>query len=651
MRKTQYRIILLFLAGLLIFVPPVAADILVNNGTHATASIQSLINSSSNGDTVLLTGGRYYENLVITRQITLGALDPRNPPEIISGSGSAAITLVSEGVILDTLVLSGNATNGLIVQSDNNKIYNVSIQGFPAGFNLKSAVHNEISRNIVINNSVGVVIDRNSEANTFYLNYFNNRVDLETQSGDVSWTSVPWEYRYDGRSYVAQLGNHWKKYQGSDANNDGIGDVPYTLTQNSTTPPDIENFSATTDLSPLIKFPAAYTLVQVRSPGAGTSTSQQAGGVQNVQPNEESAIVQSVDKNTRQTSQIISTENPGGPPALIFRILLDFWWLILVIIVVSAAAGIWFERSRKKGSTTPPDEYNRGISPGNATVVTTRHDTGQIRESADSHHYAAQLPPALENKYPDAIYLAEGGVSRVFRAHDTKENRDIAVKVPIRFDEVTGTQFTKELQIWEGLHHKNIVEIYAANIFPVPYIEMEYVGTPLETLKFPLTVEKATEIIAGVAEGLSYAHGQGIVHRDIKPGNILIAPDGTPKITDWGLSKAAGTKQSGIIGFSLEYASPEQLAPNLYGEPGVWTDIYQIGVLYYEMLTGRLPFKGGGMGEITQAILHDAPAPLAMEDVNAALLEDILLKCLQKNPKDRYDSVGEFLADLKKIRF
>ena len=88
-------------------------------------------------------------------------------------------------------------------------------------------------------------------------------------------------------------------------------------------------------------------------------------------------------------------------------------------------------------------------------------------------------PQALEKKYPDAEYIAEGGVSRVFRVHDEKNNRYVAVKVPIRFDEVTGSQFTKELNVWEGLHHKNIVEIYAANIFPLPYIEMEYVESSL----------------------------------------------------------------------------------------------------------------------------------------------------------------------------
>jgi len=215
---------------------------------------------------------------------------------------------------------------------------------------------------------------------------------------------------------------------------------------------------------------------------------------------------------------------------------------------------------------------------------------------------------------------------------------------------VTGTQFTKELHVWEGLHHKNIVEIYAANIFPVPYIEMEYVASSLAALKFPLETKKALTIVKGVAEGLRYAHEQGIVHRDIKPNNIMIAPDGTPKISDWGLSKVEGTKQSGLIGFSLEYAAPEQLAPNLYGEPGPWTDIYQLGVLFYEMLAGDVPFRGGGMGEVTHAILHDEPLPLILDGQDAAFIRKIILKCMQKKPQDRYGSVSAFLDDLKKVR-
>jgi eukaryotic-like serine/threonine-protein kinase len=311
--------------------------------------------------------------------------------------------------------------------------------------------------------------------------------------------------------------------------------------------------------------------------------------------------------------------------------------------------GILFERARRK-KTNPGtgEELHDALSP-NATIVKRPYAAGET-DTGSMHHYAAHLPPALVKKYPNAEYLAEGGASRVFRAHDPVEGRDIAVKVPIRFDEVTGTQFTKELQVWQGLHHKNIVEIYAANIFPVPYIEMEYVESSLASVKFPLEADRAVGIVRGVAEGLSYAHQQGIAHRDIKPGNILITPDGTPKISDWGLAKAEGTKQSGIIGFSLEYASPEQLAPNLYGEPGAWTDIYQLGVLFYEMLTGQVPFRGGGMGEVTHAILHDDPPVPAVRGPDAGSIQKIILRCMEKSPKDRYHSVAEILADLDTLK-
>ncbi|MCX6698347.1 MAG: protein kinase, partial [Methanomicrobiales archaeon] len=120
-------------------------------------------------------------------------------------------------------------------------------------------------------------------------------------------------------------------------------------------------------------------------------------------------------------------------------------------------------------------------------------------------------------------------------------------------------------------------------------------------------------------------------------------------ISDWGLSKAEGTKQSGIIGFSLEYAAPEQLAPNLYGEPGPWTDIYQLGVLFYEMLSGQVPFKGGGMGEVTHAILHDNPPELSLVGPDSAVIQNIIRKCMQKRPGDRFSSVDEILSELKKI--
>src|SRR5208283_5332726 len=202
--------------------------------------------------------------------------------------------------------------------------------------------------------------------------------------------------------------------------------------------------------------------------------------------------------------------------------------------VVSAACGIWYERSRRqRREPHPAPDSARDFR--NATVV--QKPAGAVLPEQPANGYAIYLPAALEKKYPGAEYIAEG---RVFRVRDERNNRDAAVKIPIRFDEVTGTQFTKELTVWEGLHHKNIVELYGANIFPLPFIEMEYVPLSLAEMHFPFDEKKAVAILTGIAEGLRYAHGQGIVHRDIKPGNILLAPDGTPKITDWGLSRQRG---------------------------------------------------------------------------------------------------------------
>ena len=156
----------------------------------------------------------------------------------------------------------------------------------------------------------------------------------------------------------------------------------------------------------------------------------------------------------------------------------------------------------------------------------------------------------------------------------------VAVKVPVRFDEVTGTHFTRDIVFWQGLEHENIIRILSSNILPVPYIEMEYAPSSLAAISLPLPEEEAVRILLGIARGLAYAHEKGIVHRDIKPENILLTAEGVPKITDWGLGKAIGdTRQSSVIGFSPAYAAPEQIAPHRYGRPGPATDIYQLGML------------------------------------------------------------------------
>ena len=636
------------LAILLLIAVPAPARVITYGANGTAGTIQDVIGNATNGDSIFLPGGTYTGNIVIDRSLVFGALDSADPPRIITGGSGAGLTLSADGITINGVEILGNASTGLVVVSDNNRVSGITVTGHDTGIALKSASDNVLTENTITGNGVGIDIDRSSRSNRIFLNTFNNTIDAMSQSGGNTWASSGQEYQYEGENFTGPLGNFWEKAGSTAPGANGVGSAPYTI---APTQQQGQNAVTITDPAPLAGPVSAYTVSRSApetnltgdtgqfQPG-GPLPSQQPGGVQPV-------LTPGVSGQSPLTGSLPFGLGPQGqPPNPVIGVLIAFWWLIPVAIVVSAACGIWYERSRrKKHQSAPAPDPARDSR--NATIV--QGPAGPQAPVRSGQEYGARLPAALERKYPHAEYIAEGGVSRVFRVHDGRNNRDAAVKVPIRFDEVTGTQFTKELAVWEGLHHENIVELYAANIFPAPFIEMEYVPLSLAEMHFPLTEEKAVTILLGIAEGLRYAHGQGIVHRDIKPGNILLAPDGTPKITDWGLSRAEGTKQSGIIGFSLEYASPEQLAPSLYGEPGPWTDIYQLGVLFYEMLSGRVPFSGDGMGEISHAILHDAPAPAVTGGRHADAINAIIARCLQKRPKDRYASVADLIADLRRL--
>jgi hypothetical protein len=263
---------------------------------------------------------------------------------------------------------------------------------------------------------------------------------------------------------------------------------------------------------------------------------------------------------------------------------------------------------------------------------------------------SAYLPLELQEKYTDLSYVGRGGIALVFRGRRRSDGTMVAIKVPRSFDEATGRSFMREIRVWEDLSHPNIVKVFTANILPAPYVEMEYCPASLAECNLPIPVERAVGIARGVAEGLSYAHGRGLVHRDIKPQNILFDADGVPKITDWGLSKIlADAGESSITGFSLAYAAPEQIAPSIYGPSDERTDIYQMGVVLYEMITGRPPFPGTGIAEFTEAILHQDPLPPSRACPDAAVLDAIILRCLQKEPGLRFSSARELAAALDDV--
>ncbi|MBC7109078.1 MAG: serine/threonine protein kinase, partial [Methanomassiliicoccales archaeon] len=232
------------------------------------------------------------------------------------------------------------------------------------------------------------------------------------------------------------------------------------------------------------------------------------------------------------------------------------------------------------------------------------------------------------NKYESLDFLGEGGFAKVFKAKRKSDGKIVAVKIP-RIDEKTSRTFIREVSTWLHLDHPNIVKLYDVDILPVPHLEMEYVeGVKLgdkiirDLDKYPKPVEENTalKLIKGIAEGLAYAHFKGIYHRDLKPLNVLLKSDLTPKITDWGLAKI-GTMSSNrsVMGYTPLYAAPEHLLPGKYGHTDARTDIWQLGVIFYELLTGKLPFEGYTYEEIFGKIVDESYKFTPPSEINPEL--------------------------------
>ena len=330
-----------------------------------------------------------------------------------------------------------------------------------------------------------------------------------------------------------------------------------------------------------------------------------------------------------------------------------FWFIVVVVIAFIGIGGILYLLLRR-GAGSSVGQRNRASLPlGNPTVVGTPAVPGTVTGTAMGFPEPEVLfPPSLAKRFLNPVLIGEGGLARVFRAQNARTHQTVAVKIPVRFDEITGTHFTKDIVFWQGLEHKNIIRIYSFNILPVPYIEMEYATSSLSAIPLPLPEEKAVGMILGIAHGLAYAHSKGILHRDIKPENILLDAEETPKITDWGLGRAiSDPRQSSMIGYSPSYAAPEQIAPQKYGRPGPATDIYQIGMLLCEILTGSVAFEAGGMHDLNVAILNSPPSVSSWNGVHEEKLKEIILKCLAKRPEERYPSVDDLIRDLESIQF
>ena len=260
----------------------------------------------------------------------------------------------------------------------------------------------------------------------------------------------------------------------------------------------------------------------------------------------------------------------------------------------------------------------------------------------------------IGDRYEILEKIGTGGMSDVYKAKCHKLNRFVAVKVlKQEFSENANfvTKFRVEAQAAAGLMHPNIVNVYdVGEENGIYYIVMELVeGITLKKYiekKARLSVKEAVSIAIQVSMGIEAAHNNHIIHRDIKPQNIIISKEGKVKVTDFGIAKAAtsNTITSNVMG-SVHYTSPEQARGGYSDEK---SDIYSLGITLYEMLTGRVPFNGETTVAI--AIKHiQEPIPSPREYVSEipVSVEQIVFKCCQKSPDRRYQSMGELVTDLK----
>ena len=251
--------------------------------------------------------------------------------------------------------------------------------------------------------------------------------------------------------------------------------------------------------------------------------------------------------------------------------------------------------------------------------------------------------------------LGAGGFGTVWLAQDNDLERQVALKLPIARDADTESSL-HEARTAATLHHPNIVSVYEVGrdgdqvFIATEYIEGMTLGDSLSAGK--PKIERTFGVVSAVANALQHAHDLGVVHRDVKPANILIDENGKPCIADFGLAKRISAEQSisadGQILGTARYMSPEQAVGKTF-ETDHRSDIYAVGVILFQMLTAGLPFRGNIRAVLHQKMFDEAPSPQTLEPSLPKDLETICLKCLEREPSKRYQSSSEVAAELQRF--
>ena len=327
-------------------------------------------------------------------------------------------------------------------------------------------------------------------------------------------------------------------------------------------------------------------------------------------------------------------ESPNGPingPLPPDPPILPPWWPIPVVL----GAGViiimlMMKRNPDKGKTIPP-----------------RINSGDI-----------VVPP---EGYSDLDLIGKGGFSTVWRARRELDGLQVALKLPkvegyTTIDRRVSDGFMKEAELWSSLKANSIVKVFDYGSKPLPWIAMELMdgGTLRQIMKGkPLPMRQVIDIGCRILDALTEAHTKGVIHGDLKPENVLFTKDGDVKVADWGLARVlfeVSSKSSAGWKGTLAYSAPEQFNRKKYGDPDHRTDFYQLGVLLYEMATGKLPFEGRAREEVMFLILEDTPDPPSMWVPELlAEFDEIIMRALAKQKEDRYSFTYDFKRELLQV--
>jgi tRNA A-37 threonylcarbamoyl transferase component Bud32 len=324
------------------------------------------------------------------------------------------------------------------------------------------------------------------------------------------------------------------------------------------------------------------------------------------------------------------------------------------------------DSSRETRTFVPQPEAAAG-DPGQGTATTVRDESPTGRDDLElSRSASAPARPRVGGDglpgYELLDEIGAGGMGVVYKARQIKLDRVVALKMLLAGARANTDQlarFKAEALAVARLDHPNIVQVYDIGEHDgLPFFAMEYVaGAPLDKKlnRQPMEPADAARLLEAVARAMHYAHQRGIIHRDLKPSNILIAADGTPKVTDFGLAKTLaegeeGQTRTGTVMGTPNYMAPEQAEGHTKHVTHL-ADVYALGATLYELVTGRPPFQGpSAVAVIAQVRSREPVSPTQLAPGLPRDLETICLKCLQKEPAKRYPTAQDLADDLKRFR-